>query len=269
MISSVSTFVLSFFIYSFLGYLCEVVYCSVPQRRFVNRGFLYGPYLPIYGTGAVVVVYILRPFTSRWYLVFILGLISTSAIEYITSWGLEKLFKVKLWDYSTYPLNLNGRVCALNSTLFGLLSLFIMYVVNAPLQRLLFRLSPSAAEILSLLVVALIASDTSFSVVKMASFRMAIAELEDARKELHVKLQTARESFSADNLKLVVDRLNAEYESKKNKYYKNMKRIMNSNPSLSVKSERKAQLVNARAAVEEQTKLLKELKKRGKNDKTS
>ena len=85
---TLDTFIISFFIYSFIGWCCEVVYCSIPKKRFVNRGFMFGPYLPIYGSGAMVVLTLLRPFYDKWYLVFIFGVISTSIIEYFTSWAL-------------------------------------------------------------------------------------------------------------------------------------------------------------------------------------
>ena len=92
------TFIVVFFIYSVLGYFCEVVYCSVGQKRFVNRGFLYGPYLPIYGFGSLIVTVLLDPLSKWPVAVFILAFILTSCLEYFTSWLLEKFFSVKLWD---------------------------------------------------------------------------------------------------------------------------------------------------------------------------
>ena len=157
----VDTIVLTFFIYSVLGWICEVVYCSVPKKHFVNRGFLFGPYLPIYGFGATFVIVLLEPFYDSWPMVMILSAVITSVLEYITSFLLEKIFKVKLWDYSTYPLNLNGRICALNSTLFALLSLFIIYVINTPVYSFLSSLNPTLVQILSLLVTAVMSADAA------------------------------------------------------------------------------------------------------------
>ena len=213
---SVDTIVLSFFIYSLLGWVCEVVYCSIPKRRFVNRGFLYGPYLPIYGTGATLVVVLMQPVIGSWPLVFILSLLLTSALEYITSFLLEKLFHVKLWDYSSYPLNINGRVCALNSTLFGLLSLFIVYIVNTPIQRFLFGLDETMVDILSLLVVAIMSADAAVTVVRMTAFQKAL---------------------SPSALELVKGRLAHEIEERKERWYRSAKHFIASNPSLTVRRD--------------------------------
>lgn len=92
--------ILLFFIYSFLGWVCETVYCSVGSRHFVNRGFLNGPLCPVYGFGALIVVFAMQPFSKNIVLTFLAGMILTSALEYITGWLLEMLFHLKLWDYS-------------------------------------------------------------------------------------------------------------------------------------------------------------------------
>ena len=114
-------FILHFFIYSILGYISEVIYCSIPQHRFVNRGFLYGPYLPIYGFGGLIVYVLPAPIKGNIFLLFASAFVLTSCLEYFTSWLLEKCFSVKLWDYSKHFGNINGRVCLLNSTLFGIM----------------------------------------------------------------------------------------------------------------------------------------------------
>ena len=123
-------YTLTFVIYAFIGYICEVIYCSIGQRKLVNRGFLYGPWLPIYGCGGLIVEIFLVPLKKYPLLVFVLGMLLTSVVEYIGSWGLEKIFSIKLWDYSRYKLNINGRVCLLNSTLFGVMSVALVYLVQ-------------------------------------------------------------------------------------------------------------------------------------------
>ena len=91
----IDRYIISFMIYSFFGYLSEVTYCSIPAKRFVNRGFLYGPYLPIYGFGGLIVVIILSPLHAHPVAVFALAMLLTSILEYFTSWLLEKLFSIK------------------------------------------------------------------------------------------------------------------------------------------------------------------------------
>jgi len=125
-----------FLLYAIIGWSCEVVYCSIPQKKFINRGFLNGPYCPIYGVGAVVVVMFLSPFVYFPPLLFLMGVLITSALEYTTSWGMEKLFHAKWWDYSTHKFNINGRICLLNSLLFGAMCMILMYLIHPLVQNI-------------------------------------------------------------------------------------------------------------------------------------
>ena len=117
-----------FIVYSVAGWLCEDVYVGIGKKKLVNRGFLYGPYCPIYGFGALIVLYPLMMLGDHPVLVFFGGMVLTSVLEYFTSWIMEKLFHERWWDYSTYRFNINGRVCLLNSVLFGLMSLIVVFL---------------------------------------------------------------------------------------------------------------------------------------------
>ena len=91
---NITRYTLTFVLYAFIGYLCEVVYCSIGQRHLVDRGFLYGPWLPIYGFGGLIVDIFLCPIASHPVLVFLLAVVLTSAVEYVGSWALEKIFSI-------------------------------------------------------------------------------------------------------------------------------------------------------------------------------
>ena len=125
-----SDYLLYFFIYSFLGWVCESIYCSCLQKKIVNRGFLNGPICPVYGVGALIVILGLWSYRDNMIAVFVLGFILTSVLEYITATVLEKLFHAKWWDYSNYKFNIDGKVCLLNSTMFGFLSLFVIEILH-------------------------------------------------------------------------------------------------------------------------------------------
>lgn len=118
---------LMFIIFAFIGWLCEEVYCSIGERRFVYRGMLYGPICPIYGFGAVIIIFCLYPWKDTWIRLFFASVVLTSLLEYFVSWLLEKTFHAKWWDYSKHPFNIRGRVCLLNSVLFGLLGLALWH----------------------------------------------------------------------------------------------------------------------------------------------
>ena len=129
-----------FVLYSFLGWVCETIYCSIDDKKFVNRGFLNGPFCPIYGTGALLVIDIFMKYKDDLVVLFILSVVITSIVEYITSYLLEKIFNLQLWDYSTYFFNLNGRVCLKNSLLFGVLSILAVEVIHPAVEGFLSRL---------------------------------------------------------------------------------------------------------------------------------
>ena len=107
-----SYYFLLFFIYSFIGYICEVIYCFILDKgKFQNRGFLYGPYCPIYGFGAIAIIVLLSKYEQYPIVLFVMGAIVASIIEYITSYLMEKIFNNKWWDYSNKKFNINGRIC--------------------------------------------------------------------------------------------------------------------------------------------------------------
>ena len=124
---------LLFFLFSFLGWVMEVVLVSIEYRRLVNRGFLLGPWCPIYGCGVTFVTIVvggLLGYRGTWGDVFLAGFFLCGGLEYFTSWYLEKLFHARWWDYSKKPMNLHGRVWIGNLILFGLASAIIVRVVD-------------------------------------------------------------------------------------------------------------------------------------------
>lgn len=119
-----------FLIYSFLGWVIEVIFCSKIQKKFVDRGFLIGPYCPIYGTAALIIILLLKKYENDIAALFVMSIVVCSVIEYVTSYIMEKLFKTRWWDYSDKPFNINGRICLSNSFLFGFLGVLLVYFIN-------------------------------------------------------------------------------------------------------------------------------------------
>lgn len=129
--------ILYFFIYSFCGWLMESIYCSIPARRLINRGFLNGPLCPIYGSGVLLILIFLIPVRDHVSplgialpVVFLAGIALASAVEYATSWAMEKLFHARWWDYSHFKHNLNGRICLPISLAWGGLATVFLYLVQ-------------------------------------------------------------------------------------------------------------------------------------------
>lgn len=142
-------FVLLFFIYSFAGWCIEVTLKYIQYHRFINRGFLTGPICPIYGTGAVLItvaVQLLTPFEKAYGTTFAISFLLCGAVEYFTSWYLEKRFHARWWDYSRKPMNLHGRVWIGNLILFGLGGVGIVHFFNPALFTVLNGIAPLAKE---------------------------------------------------------------------------------------------------------------------------
>lgn len=193
----VESFIWYFFLYSLLGYVCEVFYCSLGARRLVNRGFLHGPYIPVYGFGAIFSVMLLARYKYSILLVFLLGLSVCSVIEYVTSLILELVFHTRLWDYSGRRFSIHGRVCLLNSVLFGLLVLVVLYVVHPIVETWVGGLPGQLRTVGAFGMLLIIAVDATASIFSMASFTEKLARLKRMKELMESKL-------------VVVERLEAE-----------------------------------------------------------
>lgn len=187
-----------FLIYSFLGWVCEVIYCSVGERRFVNRGFLVSPVCPIYGVGALIVLAILLVLPRNFFVVFLGGMLLTSALEYATSWIMEQLFHAKWWDYSNHRINIRGRVCLLNSLLFGILCVVLVFMIHPYVAAKVDKLSYTAVQAIAILGIVILTADTTYTVQtvynlneKLERIRAAGAELKEEldRRQLYMQEQ--------------------------------------------------------------------------------
>lgn len=168
-----------FIIFSFLGYLLEVIFCVVKEKRIDNRGFLYGPICPIYGVGALLMILISHLFNVynieiTPVKIFIISFFGSMVLEYLTSVILEKLFHSTWWDYSDTPLNINGRVCIFYSFFFGIAGLVIAYVLIPYVNMILKNVTPIQYEILSLIFMFLFAADITITVNSIINFEELI-----------------------------------------------------------------------------------------------
>lgn len=130
MLHTVGIYILLFFTYSFAGWLMEVTCKLIQTKKFVNRGFLIGPYCPIYGWGVIIITLLLNRYLSDPITLFIMSIIVCSVIEYATSYFMEKIYHARWWDYSNKRFNINGRICLETMIPFGILGTLIMYFAN-------------------------------------------------------------------------------------------------------------------------------------------
>lgn len=177
-----------FLIYSVVGWISEVIYCSILDKCFVNRGFLYGPWCPIYGFGALLIIWLLKPFMNTWITLFFVAMILTSILEYISGLILEKLFNTKWWDYSSRKFNIHGRVCLRNSTLFGLMAVGLMHFLHPVLIDFLNILSEEATLIISYTFIAIFSADFILSLKHIIDFTVYISRLHQYMDEIKDRL---------------------------------------------------------------------------------
>lgn len=141
-----------FYIYCFFGWIFESTYVSFKKRRFVNRGFLRLPMLPLYGTGAVMMLWVSLPVRDNLILVYFSGVVAATALEYVTGYVMEGLFKVKYWDYSSQRFQINGYICLTSSIAWGFLTIFLTEVIHKPIADFVLHMNLTAeAAILTII----------------------------------------------------------------------------------------------------------------------
>lgn len=160
-------FIISYLIlYSFIGWICESFYISINQKRFINSGFLHGPFCPIYGFGSLGIILFLSSFKSNLFLFILSATLFTSLLEYITSILLEYFFHSRWWDYSSHRFNLNGRICLLNSTLFTIASILLLYVIHPIVAFFILKIPIAILTFISLLLILLLLYDFYYTIHK-------------------------------------------------------------------------------------------------------
>ena len=181
----------SFYIHCFFGWIFESAYVSFLKKRFVNRGFLHLPLLPLYGTGAVMMLWVSLPVKDNLFLVYAAGVIAATILEYVTGWGMEKLFKVKYWDYSDQRFQLNGYICLSSSIAWGFLTILLTEVIHRPIEAYVLGLPTGISLSCVCAASVLFAADTVRSVKEALDFAKMLdamtrmrAEFDDAQVQL-------------------------------------------------------------------------------------
>ena len=193
--------VLLFFVYAFLGWCIEVTLKYFQFHRFINRGFLAGPWLPIYGSGAVLITVAVRavsPLESSIGTTFLIAFLLCGTLEYLTSYIMEKRFHARWWDYSQKPMNLHGRIWIGNLILFGLGGVLIVNVFNPLLARLAEHMSLQLRESLALVLSILFAADCAVShfVLKLVKTGVENSKADDT-EEINREIASLQEQKKA------------------------------------------------------------------------
>ena len=195
-----------FYLYCFFGWCFESSYVSLKKRQPVNRGFIRGPFLPLYGSGAVMMLLVSMPFQHNLLLTYIAGCIGATALEYVTGVVMEALFKVRYWDYSNQKFNFQGQICLSSTLAWGGLTILMTRVVHKPVEGLVFAIPEGVLSAVTFVLTIYIVADFTLSFKAAIDLRDVLIKMEAAKEELE-RVQK--------RLDVIIALSNEEWEAKK------------------------------------------------------
>lgn len=183
---TLSQWLFLFYLYCFLGWCVESTHVSIRQKppHWVNRGFMRGPFLPLYGSGAVMMLVVSAPFQHNLLLTYVAGCIGATVLEYITGVTMEALFKVRYWDYSNQPLNFQGHICLGTTLAWGFLTILMTRVIHKPIEALLYMIPTNILGIFTFILTVFIAADFALSFRAALDIRDILLAMEKVKEEM-------------------------------------------------------------------------------------
>jgi len=238
---------LFFYVYCFLGWIIESTIVSFSEKKIVNRGYNKGPLLPIYGFGAIAVLFVTLPIKSNVFLIYLFGMISATILEYSTGWLMETTLKMKYWDYNKDKFNLNGRICLRSSLFWGVLSLVLTLLIHSPIEALILKINNIYPLTITLSVLFFI--DFTYSTYKIFSLNKLLTFINNVKTEIedmYVQFKGTTklpDKYNTDYLKnkfielnLLIDKYKVSHESLNKAYPRAYSKIFN-NPLKDLKSK--------------------------------
>lgn len=187
-----------FYMYCILGWCFESTYVSLKSHRFINRGFMKGPWLPLYGSGAVCVLLVTLPFRQHWYMVCLVGAIAATILEYIVGASMVAIFKVRYWDYSYRKIQLHGHICLVSTIAWGGLSLLMVYVIHDPLANIILHMDVDFVSILTHLITIAMVYDFANAFRQAMDLRQLIIQLEELRGQISARIELKTDLLKED-----------------------------------------------------------------------
>lgn len=224
--------VLYFLLYSCMGWVLETTYCSLTERRFVVRGFLYGPVCPIYGVGVLMMLCWFAPFTGSPPVFYLMATLCMSAWEYFVGWFLEATTHIKYWDYSMFPLNLHGRICLWVCLIWGLLAYVMIFWIHPYVSAQVLMIPLPARRWAAVGLFTLFVADAAFTIRDLALMSRLLSRLTQAGDELRVQLSLGRAQLLAlldaapGTLDDAAERLRGRYEELLDKAERRTRRFL-------------------------------------------
>lgn len=259
-------------LYSFAGWLLESVSKTVEQRKLVNSGFLYGPFCPIYGFGAIIMILCLSSLKQNPILLFIVSFFVLSIWEYIVGIILEKIFKTKYWDYSHLKFNIQGRVCLKNSLYWGILGLLFIKYIHPFIESYTLLIPNSLLFYINTIILIAIIVDLIISSISISSFDTTVSKLNELGNTIKEKVEELKnvkvknklksgivEKANIESIEKIIKDLKYKQNKLKIKIYKQANRLKKAFPSM--KSESITQFLSQKIDLQ---KLKESIKRKNK-----
>ena len=173
-----------FYMYCFFGWCFESAWVSFKSRKLVNRGFMRGPFLPLYGSGAIMMLVVSMPFRDNLLLTYFAGVIGATVLEYITGVTMEALFKVRYWDYSNQHFNYQGHICLSSSVAWGFLTILMTRVVHQPIEQVVMAIPQKPLAYFTAMVTIYIVIDFTLSFKAALDLRDVLDRMQRLKEEM-------------------------------------------------------------------------------------
>lgn len=253
-----------FIIYSFLGWCLESVYKTIILKKPTNSGFLYGPFCPMYGIGAIIMI-LASQLSNNAIIIFIMAFVIFSLWEYIVAVILEKLFKTKYWDYSKLKFNIHGRVCLKNSICWGILGVLLIFFIQPFFENLVNLIPENILLYVNIILTIAILVDAAFTIFRIMVIDKKIRQVFEIGETIKAKLSELKnndliEKSYKENIQKLVSELKVKQDILKIKIYKRIIRLKKSFPEMH--SENLAKFMTQKISLEELKQKIKKHKEK-------
>lgn len=216
-----------FIIYSIAGWALESTYRSIREKKVINSGFLIGPFCPIYGTGAIIMLLFLERFEKNILVLFIISFFILSVWEYLVGVLLERIFKTKYWDYSDHKINIKGRVCLSNSIYWGILGVLFIRYIHPFVEKNIELINPLYLKIATTLILILFMIDTIINIITTINIKTALNKIEELNNQIKDKIEEVKKLKSKEIKNDIMENMQTKIDDlkkKKNKLFRNLYR---------------------------------------------
>ena len=220
--------IIYFITYSFLGWVMESIFRSISEKKIINTGFLKGPFCPIYGVGAIIMLLFLKRFSDNLAVLFVVSVVVLTIWEYLVGVLLEKLFHTKYWDYSNNKFNFQGRICLTNSIFWGILGVVFVKYIHPAIENLIEKIDVRILIFVYSILGIVILVDTISSIIKVKNIKVTLEKIEKLNNEIKEKLKE-------ENVQYLIEQLKYKRNKTILRLYKNVYRLKKAFPAINTK----------------------------------